>query len=242
MTEPAPTPERRASSCSRRWATTPATRSTSSWPASPMPLATAEIAETLGAARQHRAPAPRAHARGRAARGRHRRTGRRRPAPAPLLAGRRRAVARARAARLPRAGPHAAPPGRRGRRCPPTTRSRPGASRAPPRPTAPPRRHLRRCAHRGARRARVRPRVRGRRRHGATIAFTHCPFRELAEANPDLVCSLHRGLVEGFVDARGDGEVLEFHDLVDRTPARSRSRRCPGSMQPLSRSCRRPHP
>jgi predicted ArsR family transcriptional regulator len=53
---------------------------------------------------------------------------------------------------------------------------------------------------------------------GATIAFTRCPFRELAEANPDLVCSLHRGLVEGFVDARGDGAVLGFHDLADRTP------------------------
>jgi predicted ArsR family transcriptional regulator len=53
---------------------------------------------------------------------------------------------------------------------------------------------------------------------GATIAFTRCPFRELAEANPDLVCSLHRGLVEGFASARGDGEVLAFHDLADRTP------------------------
>ena len=54
--------------------------------------------------------------------------------------------------------------------------------------------------------------------HGATIAFTRCPFRELAEANPELVCSLHRGLVEGFTDARGDGQVLAFHDLADRTP------------------------
>jgi predicted ArsR family transcriptional regulator len=53
---------------------------------------------------------------------------------------------------------------------------------------------------------------------GATIAFTRCPFRELAEANPDLVCSLHRGLVEGFIDARGDGAVVEFHGLADRTP------------------------
>ena len=33
-----------------------------------------------------------------------------------------------------------------------------------------------------------------------TIGFMHCPFRDLAEANPDLVCSLHRGLVEGFVE------------------------------------------
>jgi predicted ArsR family transcriptional regulator len=53
---------------------------------------------------------------------------------------------------------------------------------------------------------------------GATIAFTRCPFRELAEANPDLVCSLHRGLVEGFLEERGDGEVRAFHDLADRTP------------------------
>ncbi|MGH9274696.1 MAG: helix-turn-helix transcriptional regulator [Acidimicrobiales bacterium] len=53
---------------------------------------------------------------------------------------------------------------------------------------------------------------------GTTIAFTRCPFRELAEANPELVCGLHRGLVEGFVDARGDGAVVAFHDLADRTP------------------------
>ena len=54
----------------------------------------------------------------------------------------------------------------------------------------------------------------------ATIAFAHCPFRELAEANPDLVCSLHRGLVEGFVEVVGEGEVevADFHTLVDRTP------------------------
>jgi predicted ArsR family transcriptional regulator len=53
---------------------------------------------------------------------------------------------------------------------------------------------------------------------GATIAFTRCPFRELAEANPELVCSLHRGLVEGFAEARGDATVVAFHDLADRTP------------------------
>jgi predicted ArsR family transcriptional regulator len=53
---------------------------------------------------------------------------------------------------------------------------------------------------------------------GATVAFTRCPFQDLAEANPDLVCSLHRGMVEGFLDARGDGRVVSFHDLADRTP------------------------
>ena len=52
----------------------------------------------------------------------------------------------------------------------------------------------------------------------AVVAFAHCPFRELAEAHPDLVCSLHRGMVEGFVDAVGGGEVVDFHPLVHREP------------------------
>jgi predicted ArsR family transcriptional regulator len=51
-----------------------------------------------------------------------------------------------------------------------------------------------------------------------TVAFTRCPFQDLAEAHPELVCSLHRGLVEGFVGARGDGVVVEFHGLADRAP------------------------
>jgi predicted ArsR family transcriptional regulator len=53
-----------------------------------------------------------------------------------------------------------------------------------------------------------------------TVGFAHCPFRSLAEANPDLVCSLHRGVVEGFVDAVGGAEVAEFATLVDRHPCR----------------------
>jgi predicted ArsR family transcriptional regulator len=52
----------------------------------------------------------------------------------------------------------------------------------------------------------------------AVIGFAHCPFRELAEANPDLVCSLHRGLVEGFVETVGGAEVVDFRTLVDRDP------------------------
>jgi predicted ArsR family transcriptional regulator len=52
----------------------------------------------------------------------------------------------------------------------------------------------------------------------ATVAFTHCPFQALAEANPELVCGLHRGLVEGFVGAHGGGRVTAFHSLLDRTP------------------------
>ncbi len=52
----------------------------------------------------------------------------------------------------------------------------------------------------------------------AVIAFTHCPFRELAEAHPELVCSLHRGMVEGFVATMGDATMSDFHPLVHRQP------------------------
>ena len=52
----------------------------------------------------------------------------------------------------------------------------------------------------------------------ATIAFTHCPFRELAEQYPDLVCNLHRGLIEGFVDELGGASVTAFATLADRDP------------------------
>ena len=53
-----------------------------------------------------------------------------------------------------------------------------------------------------------------------TIAFTHCPFQELAEVFPELVCHLHRGIVEGFVDARGGAAVTAFATLADRDPCR----------------------
>ncbi len=53
---------------------------------------------------------------------------------------------------------------------------------------------------------------------GATIAFAHCPFQALAESHPELVCSLHCGLVEGLVEELGAARVRAFHDVVDRTP------------------------
>ncbi len=52
----------------------------------------------------------------------------------------------------------------------------------------------------------------------ATVAFTHCPFRDLAEAHPNLVCNLHRGLVEGFVEEVGGASVVEFRTITDRDP------------------------
>jgi predicted ArsR family transcriptional regulator len=52
----------------------------------------------------------------------------------------------------------------------------------------------------------------------ARIEFLHCPFRELAEAYPELVCNLHRGLCEGVVDQVGGGSVQEFATLYDPEP------------------------
>lgn len=51
-----------------------------------------------------------------------------------------------------------------------------------------------------------------------TVAFTHCPFAELAQAHPEIVCQLHRGMVEGFVEARGGAVVERFGTLLDRQP------------------------
>ncbi len=50
------------------------------------------------------------------------------------------------------------------------------------------------------------------------VDFLHCPFRELAEAYPELVCNLHRGIVEGVVAATGEGMVECFRSLGDRDP------------------------
>lgn len=52
----------------------------------------------------------------------------------------------------------------------------------------------------------------------AVIAFANCPFGDLAMTHPDLVCSLHHGLIAGFVAGMGDTEVSEFCTVVDRTP------------------------
>jgi len=60
-----------------------------------------------------------------------------------------------------------------------------------------------------------------------TVAFGHCPFAELAERNPEVVCSLHRGVLEGFVDTVGGAAVGEFHDLSHRSP-------CTVSLEPSS--------
>jgi predicted ArsR family transcriptional regulator len=54
---------------------------------------------------------------------------------------------------------------------------------------------------------------------GSRVTFTHCPFRELAEAHPEIICSLHRGLCEGMVAmADGTAKLRAFHPLGSPDP------------------------
>ena len=125
---------------------------------------------------------------------------------------------------------------RRRTRCSPAS-SRPSPSGSVPTPTTPPT-----PATRGASRSAAAPgrraackalegelarlgfepvdrhRRRRRTRARARIEFLHCPFRELAEAYPELVCNLHRGLCEGVVDQVGGGRVDDFATLYDPEP------------------------
>jgi predicted ArsR family transcriptional regulator len=51
------------------------------------------------------------------------------------------------------------------------------------------------------------------------VAFGNCPLSHLAEEEPQIICALHQGLMEGFA-AECDGEltVERFNDLASRTP------------------------
>ena len=130
-----------------------------------------------------------------------------RPAAAPVPPRRGRALARARAPHLPHPGPNAAA-GRRPGRPGPEEAADAGREQGRADGMQVKRRPCLEALVGELDRLGFDPAIAGD-DETATIAFAHCPFRELAEAHPDLVCSLHRGLVEGFVDASA--------------PARSRS-------------------
>jgi predicted ArsR family transcriptional regulator len=55
---------------------------------------------------------------------------------------------------------------------------------------------------------------------GTTVAFANCPFGQLATAHPEVVCHVHRGMVEGLVAACGGPAIERFNTLVDRQPCR----------------------
>lgn len=51
-----------------------------------------------------------------------------------------------------------------------------------------------------------------------TITFGYCPFSDLARTNSEIVCGIHHGMVEGFVDELGHCEVRSFRPLSNRNP------------------------
>lgn len=55
---------------------------------------------------------------------------------------------------------------------------------------------------------------------GASIAFLSCAFRESADAYPEIVCNLHRGICEGVVEEVGGGTVNEFTTWSEHQPCR----------------------
>ncbi len=62
-----------------------------------------------------------------------------------------------------------------------------------------------------------------RRREGAAVDVTlrNCPFKDLADDHRDLVCTLHRGLVEGILSALDPPlDIREFVPFTDRATCR----------------------
>ena len=62
-----------------------------------------------------------------------------------------------------------------------------------------------------------------RRREGAAVDVTlrNCPFKDLADDHRDLVCTLHRGLVEGILSALDPPlDIREFVPFTDRETCR----------------------
>src|SRR5471030_708940 len=61
---------------------------------------------------------------------------------------------------------------------------------------------------------------------GTKISFLQCPFRDLAEAYPELVCNLHRGICAGALEGAGggggSGSMQHFSTLYDPDPCHVR--------------------
>jgi predicted ArsR family transcriptional regulator len=65
------------------------------------------------------------------------------------------------------------------------------------------------------------PRFRRAARGTVEVSMRDCPFRDLLDDHRDLVCSVHRGLVEGMLDAlRPPLALVSFEPLAERTVCR----------------------
>ena len=48
---------------------------------------------------------------------------------------------------------------------------------------------------------------------GTDIHMRRCPFHDLAETNPEIVCAVHRGLIAGSLEGLGSGLQVEGLDI-----------------------------
>jgi predicted ArsR family transcriptional regulator len=61
------------------------------------------------------------------------------------------------------------------------------------------------------------PRFRRKGNRSVEIALRGCPFRDLLEEHRDLVCTVHRGLLEGMLEgSRPRLHLRSFEPLADR--------------------------
>ena len=52
----------------------------------------------------------------------------------------------------------------------------------------------------------------------AEVTLAHCPFLELARANPAVVCGIHRGLISGSLEQLGETATrVSLEPFVDPT-------------------------
>lgn len=43
--------------------------------------------------------------------------------------------------------------------------------------------------------------------HTAELHLHHCPLRDLVDTNPDVACGVHRGIIQGTLEAIGEGDA-----------------------------------
>jgi predicted ArsR family transcriptional regulator len=48
--------------------------------------------------------------------------------------------------------------------------------------------------------------------HGDRVEMRRCPFYALAENSPQVICTLHHGIIDGVLDAAGSGQMVERLD------------------------------
>jgi predicted ArsR family transcriptional regulator len=75
---------------------------------------------------------------------------------------------------------------------------------------------------------------------GDTVTMRRCPFYALAAANPEVICTLHHGLIDGALEATGGGaEVDDLQPFVEPTLCVARIRQTARSTAAATKSSAR---